>query len=258
LGVAGIKVSELPNFDEAVGVRPNIVEIYTTFRDPLDSGRLSAIILQNALPLIQLNPTGISLKDIVVGDYDTYLERYAAGIKDLNHQVALSFAPEANGDWYSWGCGRSSAALYIAAWRHIYDVMTNEGASKIIWVWDVNDAFPGSCPVASRWPGAGYVTWTAIDGYGWYLGETFANILEPTVRRISGFTRKPVIIAETGAPDGPEAVPWINSLFAGVEAMPDVIGIVWSNYQDKYGDNRLQDDPAALKAFQQQARAYMR
>jgi hypothetical protein len=255
VGVAAIKIGDLSDLEKTVGARFNLFEFYTTFRDPLDSSRLRAIIRQGTLPLIQMSPTGVTLAAIAAGNYDSYLKRYASGIKGLKHQVAISFAPEANGNWYPWACGQSPAAAYIAAWRHIHDVMAL--ASNIIWVWDVNSNFHGSCPLAARWPGGSYVTWTAVDGYWQNPGDTFANVLEPTIRQLSKITNKPVLIAETGAPDVSGANEWISTVFAGAEDTPGVIGIVWFNHTGKDGDNRLQDDPPALNEFRRLSRAYI-
>jgi Glycosyl hydrolase family 26 len=255
LGVAAVPVAGLPGFERETGVRPGIVEIYTTFGDPLDSGRLSAIIRYGALPLVQLEPYGVSLAAIAAGRYDAYLSHYAADLSQLGHQVILSFAPEANGTWYTWGCRHTSAAAFVAAWRHVHDVITRYD-KHVIWLWDVNQSFPGACPLEARWPGSSYVDWTGVDGYLESPGLTFDLVLAPTIAQLRESSDKPVLIAETGVTDTPQAASGLLSIFSGAENIPGVIGIVYFNYATAKHDFRLEQDPSALAVFRREAKQY--
>jgi mannan endo-1,4-beta-mannosidase len=253
VGVAAIPASQVPAFGRETGTRPGIVEVYRTFGTPLATVHAARIIGGGAEPFIQLDPYRIPLATITAGRYDAYLTRYARQIRQLHHQVALSFAPEANGPWYAWGCHHTAAAVYIAAWRHVHDVMTAAAGGAIRWVWDINRASPGMCPVAARWPGARYVDEVGIDAYWRRLGDTWATAIAPLIRQVREFTAAPVLIAESGAPDVPQAAGWITGLFAGARATPRVTGIVYFDY-DGRADYRLADDPAALAAFRRAAR----
>ena len=71
------------------------------------------------VPLVQIEPTGISLSAIAAGKYDVYLSSYAEAVRDYGRAVILSFGHEMNGSWYSWSNGHSSPASFVAAWRHI-------------------------------------------------------------------------------------------------------------------------------------------
>jgi hypothetical protein len=172
--------------------------------------------------------------------------------------VALSFDPEENGGWYQWGCRRSTATAYIAAWRHVYKVMTSAGARNIIWVWDVNRTFRSACPLRARWPGASYVNWIGIDGYWRQPGDTFTSALAPTIDQVKAFTDKPILIAETGVPNVPEAAAWLRGLFAAVKTIPDIIGFVYSDYANHHGDYKLEDDPAAKAVFRAEVKSLMK
>jgi mannan endo-1,4-beta-mannosidase len=255
LGVAGVSTAGLQGFERATGIRPGIVEIYTTFGDPLKSARLTAIIRGGAKPLVQLEPYHVSLSTIAAGRYDAYLRRYAAGLSRLGHQVLLSFAPEANGYWYSWGCRSTSAAAFVAAWRHVHDVIARYDR-RIIWLWDVNQSFPGSCPITARWPGGGYVDWVGVDGYLWYRYLTFNMVFAPTIVNLRLFTGKPILIAETGVLNMPQAAAQLTGIFAGAKAIPGVIGVVYSDYATAQHDYRLEKDRPALATFRREAKDY--
>jgi len=222
---------------------------------PLYTTGASAIVARNELLLIQLNPYHISLQSVAAGRYDGYLSQLAKALQGLGRQVVLSFAPEANGTWYSWACGHVSAAVYVAAWRHVHNVIARYD-KHITWLWDVNTTYPAACPVIARWPGAAYVDWVGVDGYLRHPGDTFATVLAPAITATRAATGKPVLIAETGVPDVPEAASWLDSIFAGAEGIPGVIGIVYFDDISPNGDYRLLQDPPALAAFRHDARDY--
>ena len=255
IGVAAVSLRGLTTFGHATGTRPNLLVIYRSFGTPLSAAEVPPVIACGVQPLIQLNPYGISLAAIAAGHYDSYLKTYGAALGRLGTKVAMSFAPEANGDWYSWGCRHTSPAVYVAAWRHLHDVMNQASGRNIIWVWDVNHMYPGACPLRARWPGAQYVDLTAVDGYWRGPGDTFATLLAPTIVAALELG-EPVIIGETGAPNQAQAPEWIHSVFQGVKHTAGVLGIVWFNYGDAHGDYRLQDDPSALAMFRQEVKNY--
>jgi Glycosyl hydrolase family 26 len=255
LGVAALRVSALPAFEAATGVKPTMVENYMTFGTPPDAARIAAIMRYGAMPVIQLNPFNTSLAAIASGRYDGYLKRFAATLGRLGQRIVVSFAAESNGDWYPWGCRHTSAATYVAAWRHVHNVI-NRLNNRVIWMWDVNTTFPAACALSARWPGAAFVNVVGIDGYLRNPGDTFARVLAPTITEVLASTGKPVLIAETGVPDVPEAASWLQSIFAGAESIPGVIGIVYFNYATATHNYRLEHDPPALAVFHREATAY--
>ena len=242
-------------FASLTGTLPGIVTYYSGWGDPFQSRFASQAHAHGAVPFVQMEPGGISLAGIAAGSSDAYLRTWARAARAYGQPVALSFAPEANGPFYPWGCGHSPAAQYVAAWRHVHQVMTAAGARNIIWTWDVNRIYSQTCPLAARWPGAAYVDWIGVDGYWRGPGDTFASTLAPTIRAARALASKPMLIAETGARRGPAAPGWVRSVFQGAQ-QDGLIGVVWFNYGDRLGDYRLQDDPAALAAFREAAVKY--
>ena len=104
-----------------------------------------------AVPLVQINPTDVSLAAIASGQYDAYLTSYAQAVRAYRHPVILSFGHEMNGYWYSWGYRHTSPAVFVAAWRHIVTLFRALGTRNVTWLWTVNiidaerpDSEPGS------------------------------------------------------------------------------------------------------------------
>jgi|HubBroStandDraft_5_1064220.scaffolds.fasta_scaffold128991_2 mannan endo-1,4-beta-mannosidase len=232
-----------------------MVETYMSFGAPADTGNLTSILGAGAMPVLQLNPYSVSLTSVAGGRYDAYLKRFALSLSQLGHPVVLSFAAEANGIWYSWSCRHTTAATYIAAWRHVHNVISRYDP-HVIWMWDVNVNFAGACPLTARWPGPSYVDWVGVDGYLRQPGASFANVLAPTMTTLRSFTGKPMLIAETGVPNSPEAASWLASIFSGAEAIPGMIGVVYFDAVTSKHNYRLEQDPPARTVFQHWAKIY--
>lgn len=256
LGVAAVRVSKLGAFENLARVKLTMVETYMTFGTPVDTANMATIMSDKAMPVIQLNPYNISLKAIAAGRYDRYLKKFGTELAQLGQRVVVSFAAEANGTWYSWACTHTSAAVYLAAWRHVHNIVDRYD-HRVIWMWDVNATYAtAACTLLSRWPGAAYVDWVGVDGYLRNPGDTFGRILAPTITQARGFSGKPVLIAETGVPDVPSAVPWLKSIFTEAAAIPFVIGVVYFDYATDAHNYRLEHDPAALAVFGLDGKAY--
>ena len=86
------------------------------------------------------------------------------------------------------------------SWR----CFARQGADNITWLWtDPGQDVPGTGPVASWWPGAGYVTWVGIDGYYYRPTDTFAERLRsrPSAQ-VRALHRKAVLCPRP--PSGPK------------------------------------------------------
>jgi beta-mannanase len=144
-----------------------------------------------AVPLVQIDPTNISLTAIASGHYDTYLYTYAAAVHAYHRPVILSFGHEMNGWWYSWGYKHTSPAAFVAAWRHIVTVFRAQGAGNVTWLWNINVIDPRRARTVPGpfWPGKSYVTWVGIDGYYVKPSWKFAPMFGPTIKAVRALTR---------------------------------------------------------------------
>lgn len=255
VGVALASSVSLPSFALQTGVNPDLVVIYKRFGAPFPTTWVSAMIANGRMPLIQINPYGVSLAAIASGRYDSYLTAYGAALKKLNHAVGVSFGHEANGYWYPWGC-RTPASEYVAAWRRIHDVIRGAGAHKAIWVWTMNTRFRETCSLSQRYPGNAYVSWVGLDGYLRSTTSTFDGLFGATLQEVRNITNKPILIAETGVPALPNQGQEILALYRGAATTPGVIGVVYFDSSTPKGDYRPQDSPAALAAFRKATAAY--
>jgi mannan endo-1,4-beta-mannosidase len=235
-------------FTTATGVRPDVLMFYSSWQEPFQASFATMAAQHGALPLVQINPFGVSLAAIAAGQYDGYLDAYAAAVRAYRRPVILSFGHEMNGDWYSWGYRHTSPAVFVAAWRHIVTLFRALGARNVTWLWTVNiiDTLGGIASPAQWWPGSAYVTWVGLDGYYYTPSSTFAPLFGPTITAVRELTRDPILIAETSVAPAAGKPAKIADLCAGIR-LYGLLGFVWFDVNDAQ-DWRL-SSPAAIAAF---------
>jgi mannan endo-1,4-beta-mannosidase len=245
-------------FKQITHLTPGIVENYQAFGQPFPSSWAGTLLDKGILPLIQLNPRLVTLGDIAAGQYDTYLRQYAAAVRALGAPVGLSFGPEMNGSWNPWGYRHVPPAVFVAAWRHIHQVLAAVGVRKVIWVWTVarNRDTPGDRRVASGprpwWPGGAYVNWVGLDIYYVSPKVTFKGEFVPTITTVRGFTDDPILLTGTAVPNQSGQVRQITDLFAGARAS-HLLGIIWYNQNGRRTWQLDKSRPAAVAAFRRGA-----
>jgi hypothetical protein len=232
VGVALARTGAAPlrNFERLSGVKPQIEENYWAFDQPFPSGWARTLLRDGILPLLQINPRRESLAAIAAGRYDPYLRRLATEVRALRAPVALSFAHEMNGSWYPWGFLHVQPETFVAAWRHVHDVLGAAGARRVIWVWTVAHTAPQAgrlfAPVGPYWPGAAYVNWVGLDIYYSNPRTTFRTAFMPTIGAVRRFTSNPILLSETAVPNQYDQLQQINNLFAGARAAR-LLGVIW-------------------------------
>jgi hypothetical protein len=237
-------------FTKTTGISPRVVSYYSGWLEPFQEAFAADATRHGALPLVQIDPTDVSLAAIAAGNYDSYLRSYAKSVRSFGHKVVLGFGHEMNGSWYAWGYRHTPAAEFVAAWRHIVDVFRHQGADNVIWIWTVNIVHPGDGAIPSParwWPGRSYVNWVGIDGYYYKRSWEFAPLFGPTIKIVHSLSRMPIpiLITETGAPSAYQPAK-IADLFAGIRAY-GLLGFVW--FDADHVKNWGLSTPAAIAAF---------
>lgn len=143
------------------------------------------------------------LAAVARGDYDFYIDRWAADAARFGKPVLLRFGHEMNDPYrYPWGPQNNTKEEYIAAWRHVHERFAQAGARNVLWVWSPH--------VAYRWwetyyPGPDVVDWVATGvlnfgdvGQQWSRWWSFDQIFGRQYSLLASFG-KPVMIAEFGS-----------------------------------------------------------
>ncbi|HEX8629771.1 MAG TPA: glycosyl hydrolase [Catenuloplanes sp.] len=211
-----------------------------------------------AIPMVSWRGTRYST--ITNGSSDAKLAADGRALARYRRPVLLRWAWEMNGDWYEWAGVRNDrdTAGFIAAWRRVHRIFTEQGATNVAWVWSPNH---NSRPTdswndrARYYPGDAYVDWVGVSGYN-FERETPESMFGPIYREFA--VRKPVMISEVGAVNrgGRTKPDWITSLFDWVIAHPRVGAVVWFDTDTHPGSPekwRIDTDAASLEAYKRMA-----
>jgi hypothetical protein len=230
-------------FAQQAGRAPDIREYYSSWSDDFDPAGNAFLWQHGQLPMLSLVPSDTSLADIGAGHDDAHLRRLAHQIAAYRGPLALAFAGEMNGPWNSWGPGHATATDFVAAWRHVHDEFRSLGVTNVIWVWNPHVVDTGTtADLRPYYPGDAYVDWVGLIGYyGPSDGTAFSSLFTPTLREIGRFTRKPVLITETGVTESSRKEAQVRDLFQGA-AKAGVIGLVWYDQRASWpGSSQLMD-----------------
>jgi len=260
--VIGTITTDLAAFDHAIGYPANLRVVFMVLGSSYFPAR---VIDDNALlgaeTVLSLHPAHMTMTQIADGSADDWLRSvFAADVANVGRPVVLSFAPEMNGQWYSYGLRRTKPAIFVQAWRHVHDVLAGTTAGHLItWLWQPSAIHFSTPSPTPWWPGWRYVNEVGLDGYYVTPGDNFGVIFGKTIRLVRSLTRMPIVIAETAVgPSTGHVEADIKDLFAGILRYR-LRGLVWFDIAQSgnryHQDWRLQDHPAALAAFTAQVAA---
>jgi hypothetical protein len=190
-----------------------------------------------------------TLANIIAGQFDEDLKAWARDAKQFGSPVLVEWGTEPNGQWFSWngkwnGGANDGPARFIAAYRHIVDLMRAEGAGNLHWVWHANWLDQPEAKwnrFENYYPGESYCDWVALSAYGPLTPrtvdgtESFAFKMRTAYPRLTKIAPgKPIVIAEFGCEihhpkvnAGEWAKGALEDLFSG--RWPAVIGFCWWN-----------------------------
>ena len=263
-------LAELDSFVAATGRQPHVL----MFSQDWTGGEvrrelLDVIVDRRMLPIITWEPRDhtvdlqggdfapYKLSRIIDGSWDNYVRQWARSVRALPYSIGVRFAQQMNGNWFPWSesVNGNAAGEYVAAWRHIHRIFSEERVTNVTWVWSPNISFTGSAPLRDLYPGDEYVDWVGLDGYnggtalpwgGWRSPE---EMYLPTLGEVREFTRKPVVLTEVASTEvGGTKADWINEFFLTLERQEDIIGFIWVE-SEREADWRIISSPPAREAF---------
>ena len=211
----GVVSYNITKFDKQCGCAPNVAVHYIHIGATTEMGIARSIIAAGAIPMLELEPFSIPLAKIASGGEDHWLTKYAQAVASLHSPVVMSFAPEANGTWYSWGYRHQSASEFVSAWRHVVTVFREAGVPDVKWAWIMNVQFAGSENLRALWPGEGFVDILGVDGY-FIAPTTFQDFFGSTIVAMRSISSDPLLITETAAAPSVGKAESLGKITAGV------------------------------------------
>jgi hypothetical protein len=203
----------------------------------------------------QMTPldAGNMMYEVLDGEYDEFLENYAAVIADFGHPVLFRPLNEMNGDWciYSAYHTCKDTEVYKAVYRYIYEIFRGQGAlENTIWVWNPNsksypdfkwnDAF-------MYYPGDEYVDVVGLTAYntGTFYSEygeawtEFSELYDELYEDYSERFSQPLIITEFACAEfGGDKELWMEEMFKVIAGYDRIrLAIWWDGCDwDAYGN----------------------
>jgi len=263
-----LAASELDAVATLVNENPSIVMSYKDFSQAAPIADLNAVDTRGATSLITWEPwlwsgnganqPAYALDRITAGDFDTYIQQWGTALASWGKPVMLRFAHEMNGNWYPWAesANGNGAGDYVAAWRHVHDVVAATGASNVQWVWSPNVPYWGSTPLSGLYPGAAYANIVALDGYNWGTAASWSSWTLPSALFGDGLAAlrslapgKPIMISETASAEaGGSKADWNTALVSYLAAQSDITAFVWFHH-NKEVDWRINSSTASTNAL---------
>jgi hypothetical protein len=226
-----------------------------------DAAFLDAIVAKGGIPMLfwqPVDPTNLAdsryaYSAIAAGLHDAYLRSWAQAAKAWGGTILAKFAQEMNGAWFPWSIGRfdNTSGTFVAAWRHIVDVVRSEGATNVRFVWAPFAPCHGCASFGSLYPGDAYVDYAGFSVFDWGGNVSLPDLLRKPVNDIAAITSRPIVVAETGTPANDRKATWIRDGYPAVyEQYPQVRAIVYFDVK-VFGqpDWRLDQPSAAIKAY---------
>jgi beta-mannanase len=263
-----LATGELDAVATLVNENPSIVMSYKDFSQAAPIADLNAVDAGGATSLITWEPwlwsgnganqPAYALDRITAGDFDTYIQQWGTALASWGKPVMLRFAHEMNGNWYPWAeaANGNQAGDYVAAWRHVHDVVAATGATNVQWVWTPNVPYWGSTPLSGLYPGAGYVDIVGLDGYNWGTAASWSSWTSPSALFGDGLAAlrslapgKPIMISETASAEaGGSKANWNSSLVSYLAAQSDITAFIWFHH-NKEVDWRINSSTSSASAL---------
>jgi beta-mannanase len=260
---------ELDAATAALGEEPSILLWYEDFAQAPPIAALDAAAARGATPMVTWEPwlwgRGIdqpryASDRITAGDHDAQITAWGRALAAWGRPVLLRYGHEMNGPWYPWtdGVNGNGSGDFVAAWRHVHDVVARTGASNVQWVWSPNVPDAGMPELSTLYPGSDYVDVVALDGYNWGTATSWSSWTSPStlfgqpLQKLRAVAPgKPILIAETASAEaGGDKAAWIRRLIPYLSAQSDIEAVVWFN-ADKEVDWRFDSSPTSAAAMRE-------
>ena len=272
--VSGAPASTAPldALEAAVGKKTSVVHwgeawIGSANNSGFQTDRFNTVRSRGAIPMLNwgswelgrgMAQPDFRLATIASGAYDSYIRRWASDARAWGHPFFLRFDHEMNGDWqFPWSVqlNGNQPADFVAAWRHVHDIFSQEGATNATWVWCPNISGNRTVPLSSVYPGDDYVDWTCLDGYNWgtdygFTWQSFAqtfggasfggfNSHNSYQEMLAVAPSKPIMLGEIASSEHGGSKPaWISDMFETLPtAFPQIKALVWMDWNT--GDSTL-------------------
>ncbi|WP_433080630.1 glycoside hydrolase family 26 protein [Dactylosporangium sp. CA-052675] len=247
------RVTAMTAWEKSLGRKMAIVNTYRRFDEDFDTVSDRQFAARGST--LMLSWAGGDTRLITMGRYDDLIRQRARELKAFGHPVLLR---------YRWEMDRPnlraqmwSGADYVAAWKYVRGIFTQEGATNASWVWcPTAEGFQGGY-AADFYPGDDQVDWTCVDVYAGTKYGTIGQLMRPFLEFCAKHPSKPVMVGEFGIARSwgtEQRASWLRDASATFKANPQIRAVLYfeSDPTDNKGPTNqfmVSDDPGVLDAF---------
>ncbi len=183
-------------FEAVTGMETSVVAWHMDFTDRFPLEACAQVWASHRIPMIKWDLKSansartISIRSIVEGDLDPYLQSWADEAAQFEHPVFIELLRQFNRAQVTWSAvsQQQNASQIAAAFRKIVEVFRDRGADNVRWIWCPH-IFPnpptGANNLEDAFPGKNYVDFTALEGFD--LNRTTPSDLPLSFEQMFGF-----------------------------------------------------------------------
>ncbi|MER7004585.1 endoglucanase [Dactylosporangium sp. NPDC000555] len=247
------RVTAMTAWEQSLGRKMAIVNTYRRFDEKFFNDSDRQFTVRGST--LMLSWAGGDTRMVTMGRHDELIRERARELKAFGHPVLMR---------YRWEMDRPnlraqmwSGPDYVAAWRHVRDIFTQEGATNASWVWcPTAEGFQGGY-AADFYPGDDAVDWTCVDVYAGTKYATIGALMRPFLEFCAGRPNKPVMIGEFGIARSwgtAQRAAWLRDASATFKANPQIRAVLYFesdplNNKGPTNQFMVSDDPDVLAAF---------
>ncbi len=192
-----------------------------------------------------------SYDQILAGNWNSYIDSFAAEAKAYGYPVVIIPFEEMNGDWYQWSGSRANntPGKHKAAYRYIRERFRTVTNVKFAWVPN-NDSVPDTAEnsILTYYPGDDVVDIVGVDGFNfdgpW---QTWSSVFSKALSQLYTLNKGVMIFSTASAP-GTKKAAWIEEMITAVKSDPRLLGFIWFN-ENKEKDWRIWSSTDSLASF---------
>ncbi|MGH7203182.1 MAG: glycoside hydrolase family 26 protein [Candidatus Levyibacteriota bacterium] len=271
-----VNPQSLDKLQNEIGKKVAIANYYQGWQylaNPQIVNDLDTINANGWRPMLSTNPyifslcpaNGLTLyKAIANGNCDAFLHLIGKNLKKVKKPFFLRFAWEMNVDSMEWSTSHSGSHPqdFVKAWRRFHDIVVEEGATNVVWVFSPQVETRTTIDIAKLYPGDKYTSWVGLDGYNWGTAKSWSTWQDFHSLYYNSYVKmgkiapdKPLMIAEVNTTNiGGDQAAWYKSMLSQEvpNDFPNIKAIIFFN-EDKTSTEGVKwlidNSPQSLQQF---------
>ena len=194
-------ISPKPN--QTFSIRPHLIGLRLDWKTNFPKSEVETIFKKKSIPLIYWHAADVIPAEVLNGDWDDFLNRWATDVRDIQYPVFFSFPEEQ--------VSTENAAVF----RYVVSKFKEQGAGNAIWVWSFRIDGADWDHIWQAYPGDEFVDWVGVIGAN--IGpewQTFEDVFYAPIQKISSHIKtKPIMIAGFGTiAEGGDLKRWVTNI----------------------------------------------